>query len=144
MDIPVDWIKLVDLAQKKMYPDITAKVRSAHNKMQALVHRVERRGLKAKKLIQFNSDYRYLMEYTEAFHCDLMIMGSHGSSGITRWFIGSTTQKVVRTSNVPVLVIRQSTPFSSIKEVVFVSGFEKRVMRSFKKVLDLLHRDLGI
>lgn len=36
---------------------------------------------------------------------DLIIMASHGESGITRWLLGSVTTKVVRAGNKPVLVV---------------------------------------
>jgi nucleotide-binding universal stress UspA family protein len=38
--------------------------------------------------------------------CDLIVMGTHGRSGIGRLFLGSTTEGVLRQSDVPVLTIR--------------------------------------
>ena len=38
--------------------------------------------------------------------CDLIVMGTHGHSGITDVLIGSTAKRVVRQSTIPVLVIR--------------------------------------
>jgi nucleotide-binding universal stress UspA family protein len=39
---------------------------------------------------------------------DLIVMCSHGESGIKRWVMGSVAHKVVRHSSVPVLVLRDS------------------------------------
>ena len=39
-------------------------------------------------------------------HIDLMIMVSHGATGIKRWMLGSVAQKMARYSPVPVLVLR--------------------------------------
>ncbi|MDH3707202.1 MAG: universal stress protein [Acidimicrobiia bacterium] len=36
---------------------------------------------------------------------DLVVMASHGRSGMTRWLLGSMTEKLVRASEVPVLVV---------------------------------------
>jgi nucleotide-binding universal stress UspA family protein len=36
----------------------------------------------------------------------LIVMSSHGATGISRWLIGSVTERVVRHSNGPVLVVR--------------------------------------
>jgi Universal stress protein family len=46
---------------------------------------------------------------------DLVVMCSHGDTGIKRWMLGSIAQKVARQSFVPVLVVRQdgSVPASS-------------------------------
>jgi nucleotide-binding universal stress UspA family protein len=45
--------------------------------------------------------------------CDLIVMGSHGLSDPRRWPLGSTTERVLRETTVPVLV----TPSASIGEV---------------------------
>ncbi len=46
---------------------------------------------------------------------DLVVMCSHGDTGVKRWVLGSVAQKVARQSTVPVLVLRQdgSMPTSS-------------------------------
>ncbi|MFC1785014.1 universal stress protein [Candidatus Neomarinimicrobiota bacterium] len=37
---------------------------------------------------------------------DLMIMGSHGYSGLTHFLLGSTTEKVLRSSDCPILIVK--------------------------------------
>jgi len=39
-------------------------------------------------------------------HCDLIVMATHGRSGLNRLVLGSETQKVLMRSRVPVLVCR--------------------------------------
>ena len=46
-----------------------------------------------------------ILEYAEKNNVDLIIMSSHGSSGIIRWALGSVTDKVTRHASAPVLVI---------------------------------------
>ena len=41
----------------------------------------------------------------EAREGDVIVMGTHGRSGLDRYLIGSTTEKVVRTAHVPVLTV---------------------------------------
>ena len=38
---------------------------------------------------------------------DLLVMASHGRTGVRRWFLGSVAEEVLRQSSVPVLLIRQ-------------------------------------
>ena len=38
---------------------------------------------------------------------DLIVMASHGRTGVRRWFLGSVAEEVLRESTVPVLLIRQ-------------------------------------
>jgi len=45
-----------------------------------------------------------LIEYASKNNVDLIIMGTHGSSGIVRWAMGSVADKILRHSPVPVLL----------------------------------------
>jgi nucleotide-binding universal stress UspA family protein len=42
--------------------------------------------------------------------CDLIVMGTHGHTGLTRLLMGSTAEKVVRIASCPVLTSRMPTP----------------------------------
>jgi nucleotide-binding universal stress UspA family protein len=46
-----------------------------------------------------------ILNYADKNQVDLIIMSTHGSSGLTRWAFGSVADKVIRHSPVPVLVI---------------------------------------
>jgi nucleotide-binding universal stress UspA family protein len=37
---------------------------------------------------------------------DLIVIPSHGRHGLKRWVLGSTTERVLRHSDIPVLVLR--------------------------------------
>jgi nucleotide-binding universal stress UspA family protein len=41
-------------------------------------------------------------------HCDLVVMGTHGRRGVARLTMGSDAEQVVRTSPVPVLLVREA------------------------------------
>jgi len=45
-----------------------------------------------------------ILEYAKKNNVDLIIMSTHGNSGIVRWAMGSVADRVVRHSPVPVLV----------------------------------------
>jgi nucleotide-binding universal stress UspA family protein len=46
-----------------------------------------------------------ILDYSEKNSVDLIIMGTHGRSGIARWALGSVADKVIRNSKVPVLMV---------------------------------------
>jgi nucleotide-binding universal stress UspA family protein len=50
-----------------------------------------------------------IVRYAEREDCDLVVMGTHGRGGIDRLLLGSVAEKVVRSSNVPVLTVRVGT-----------------------------------
>jgi len=47
-----------------------------------------------------------LADYTEKNDIDLILIATHGRSGVTRWVRGSIADKILRYSNVPVLMVR--------------------------------------
>jgi len=49
-----------------------------------------------------------IIESIQEDGCDLVVMGSHGRSALTHFFLGSVTEKVVRYSPVPVLTVAPS------------------------------------
>lgn len=69
---------------------------------------------------------------------DLIIMGSHGSSGISEVFVGSNTEKVVRTASVPVLVIKDDQDFE-VSKAVFASDYKLESLTVFKTMTSLFN-----
>lgn len=53
---------------------------------------------------------RVIVEYAEDESCDIIVMGTHGRSGVNRLLLGSVAERVVRTSTVPVMTIRVDKP----------------------------------
>ena len=47
-----------------------------------------------------------IVEYAEQYDYDLIIMPTHGRQGVSRYLLGSVTEKVVRLASVPVLTAR--------------------------------------
>ncbi len=52
-----------------------------------------------------------ILETAVARHADLIVMSTHGYSGITRWIMGSVTERVLAHAPCPVLIIRSEIPF---------------------------------
>jgi nucleotide-binding universal stress UspA family protein len=49
-----------------------------------------------------------ILESAYALSADLLVLGTHGRRGFHRFFIGSVAEEVIRTSNLPILLIRGS------------------------------------
>jgi nucleotide-binding universal stress UspA family protein len=56
--------------------------------------------------IETGPPYLSIIETAQAKNCDLIVMGSHGRSGVEALFLGSHTLKVLAHSKIPVLVYR--------------------------------------
>ncbi len=68
---------------------------------------------------------------------DLIIMGSHGSSGLSEVFVGSNTEKVVRNSDVPVLVVKKGVENFKIENAVFACDFTEENLNAFNNAIKL-------
>lgn len=58
-------------------------------------------------------------KYSDEGNFDLLVMGTKGAFGWKEWTTGSNTERIVRTSRVPVIAIKSFTPRGSIKNIVF-------------------------
>lgn len=78
---------------------------------------------------------------------DLVVMGTHGSSGIREFAIGSNTEKIVRTSRVPVISVRQAPRTVSITDLVFPTDLmlvQRKVVDAVKLVQHFFKAKLHI
>jgi nucleotide-binding universal stress UspA family protein len=67
---------------------------------------------------------------------DLVVMGSSGASGLKEMFIGSNTEKVVRTADAPVLVIKNNIENFDVNNFVFASDFADDQKLVFEQAVD--------
>lgn len=86
-------------------------------------------------------------DVAEEHDVDLIVMGSHGTSGFTEFFVGSNTERVVRNSEVPVLVIKNEIKDVSFSTAVFATNFEEESVRPYlnaSKMFKALGSDLKL
>jgi nucleotide-binding universal stress UspA family protein len=62
-------------------------------------------GLAVKVVVVDGRPAEEILDYAKNNKIDLIVMASHGRSGISRWFLGSVAQKVLQHSSVPVLMV---------------------------------------
>ena len=67
------------------------------------------------------------------YNANLIVMGSHGVSGIKEVLVGSNTEKVVRHSDIPVLVIKHNPILFDFENGVFASDFSEEAVPAYLK-----------
>lgn len=68
--------------------------------------RASDRGVPTVTEVLQGEPYRTIVDYADVYDIDLVLMPTHGRRGLERFLLGSTTERVVRRSVVPVLTIR--------------------------------------
>jgi len=74
--------------------------------VQEVASRASDRGVPTVTDVLQGEPYRTIVDYATTYDVDLVIMPTHGRRGLERFLLGSTTERVVRRSDVPVLTIR--------------------------------------
>lgn len=69
--------------------------------------------------VQFGAISKKITDYADKVNADIVVMGTHGASGVREFIIGSNAEKIVRNSSVPVLTIKKYVKLSSIRTIVF-------------------------
>lgn len=93
-------------------------------------------GLAVTQNISINRAFDGILKVSKENTIDLIVMGSHGASGFHEMFIGSNTEKVVRVSEVPVLVIKKEEGNFNPEKFVFASNFSNEIKKPFARVVD--------
>jgi nucleotide-binding universal stress UspA family protein len=68
--------------------------------------RLAKDGIKPTTFIRVGNPIDEILLFSDENEVDLIVMGTHGRSGIEHLLVGSVTERVVRASKVPVLTIR--------------------------------------
>jgi nucleotide-binding universal stress UspA family protein len=84
----------------------TPTKQAADEQMERVIAKLKQRGIDAQSVVSCGPAWDCIVQTAEAQHADLVVVGTHGRSGVRRALLGSVAEKVVRTSTVPVLTVR--------------------------------------
>ena len=84
-------------------------VKEAEDYLKGVEDHLRKKGLKVEAHVRYGHPAEEILDHTEHWDFDLIAMTTHGRSGVGRWLLGSVAEKVVRSSPVPVLVVRAKT-----------------------------------
>lgn len=134
MFTPIDWAS-ISLKREASFPETKIKIGAAKNELKKLIDRADKIGIKTREFIAYDRGREEIELHLKKYNHDFVIMGSHGEKGM-KALLGSNTQKVIRYSKAPVLVVRKNPIRTGIKNIVFASTFEEDILKPFKSVAD--------
>ena len=74
--------------------------------MEDHAQRVRQAGLACETAVVHGTPFQHIIDMAGDKQVDLIVMGTHGHTGLQRFFLGSVAEKVVRLAPCPVLVTR--------------------------------------
>jgi nucleotide-binding universal stress UspA family protein len=86
-----------------------------------VVARLVNEGVKARRILCEGPAAEMILEAAARENADLIAMATHGRTGLARWAMGSVAEKILRASEVPVLLMKSFTPAGAVpaKETPF-------------------------
>lgn len=111
----------------------------AEKKFETFLNKEFLKDIKVTPILKHYIAFNEVNKVAEEYNADLIIMGSHGASGMKEIFLGSNTEKVVRNSEIPVLVIKQEQKSLNFDDVVFATDFSEDAIEAYKRVLKFLN-----
>ncbi|SDQ46667.1 universal stress protein [Natronobacterium texcoconense] len=95
----------VDRIDQGDFASMTELREDAENATGYVVEQAEKNGLTAVEHHAGGKPHEKIAGYAENNGIDLIVIGSHGRSGVRRALLGSVTERVLRSTHVPVLVV---------------------------------------
>jgi len=78
--------------------------------LEGLAAKLKKRGIKLRTVLQEGTPYERIVDTAKRLKANLVIMATHGRTGLTHLLMGSVTEKVVRLAPCPVLTLHGYKP----------------------------------
>ncbi|MDR2222477.1 MAG: universal stress protein [Flavobacteriaceae bacterium] len=108
---------------------------AAEEKLISLAHDPVLQGLNVFTSLILDKTSLGVTKSAENNEVDLIVMGAHGVSGAKEFFVGSNTEKVVRTSSIPVFVVKGEVTDLKLNHIIFASDFSDNMKGAFDRAV---------
>ncbi|MDC1505374.1 MAG: universal stress protein [Winogradskyella sp.] len=105
----------------------------AERKFETFLDKPYLEGVEVTPIVKHFKVWSEINDVAKEHDVNLIVMGSHGVSGIKEVLVGSNTEKVVRHSDIPVLVIKHHPILFDFENVVFASDFSEEAVAPYLK-----------
>lgn len=94
--------RLADIPAENRRPELTAEGKEAITLVEDAARNA---GVPAQTRVGVGDPHHSIQEHMRRVSADFVVMGTHGRTGVNRLIGGSVAEKVLRQSDVPVLVV---------------------------------------
>jgi len=129
---------VIDMAANSKFsiPESMLYLRKIREKILKFKNTFFSKNINVKYIIKLNNAFDGIQKYANKIDADLIIMGFKGHSEIEEIIIGSNTEKIVRGSKRPVIVVKKDSAKFKLKKLVFASNFKEENKEVFAKFVD--------
>jgi len=91
----------------KVYEDLAASTRAwARKHLDKLLASAKKSGVRAKGFLLDGVPHEQIVRFAKSRRVDLVVVGTHGRSGLAKLFLGSVAGRVVTAASCPVLTVK--------------------------------------
>jgi nucleotide-binding universal stress UspA family protein len=112
----------------------------AEQKLEGFLKKDYLNDLKVTSIIKHFKVFSEVNDVALKNDADLIVMGSHGSSGMAEFFVGSNTERVVRNANIPVLVVKNNVSDVNFNVVAFACSFSEETIKPYLNAVKLFDK----
>lgn len=98
------------------------------------------KGLKVTPIVKHFKVFSEVNEIASKYDADLIVMGSHGVSGVKEFFIGSNTERVVRHADIPVLVVKNDVSQVNFEVVAYACDFSEDSIKAYLNAVKMFDK----
>jgi len=117
---------------------LEAARKDATRYLKSIQERVTSTGGLVQVEIQEGEAAEIIVQKARSAAADLIVMSSHGYSGLARWMLGSVAERVLHAAACPVLVVRSSQPIHHLLIPLDGSKLSEQVLRPALELAELL------
>lgn len=110
---------------------------NADKKFTKMKSKYANENIKVRSFVKLGTILATINRFAEEHKADLIVMGTQGAAGLKDFFVGSNTEKIVRLSSIPVLAIRKSRKFNTMKNILFPTTLQAEETQLIKHVKKL-------
>lgn len=134
LELPVQDFDL--MGSPSVMPEAMFFIKLAEQRLEAMMNQDLLKDINVHKIIKNFPSFSNIVNTCKELDIDLIVMGSYGASGLKEMFIGSNTEKVVRTSTIPVLVIKSHHAEFTVDRFVFASDFKNDNKETYRQAIE--------
>lgn len=135
LELPMNMVNPVGDTRSNDLPEALYFMKLAKKRFTQVLSQPYLSGIKVHETVEFHQAFDGIMETSKKHGCDFIVMGSQGANGFQEMFIGSNTEKVVRTSEIPVLVIKNHHENFEIRKIIFATNLDEHSKETLHEVI---------
>lgn len=125
----------------KMYQNFDDLEGILEERVSELSQQVIKKEFLDKPIVMMGNAAQSIIDISEDF--DYIIMSSHGRTGFSRFLLGSVSEKVLRLSKIPVMIVENESDVGDFKNILVTTDFSDNSIGAFPYAVEIAKKTNG-